>query len=1035
MMFIRLIVTLFLIVGFSSGARAQCDGTLIAGLVGHWKLDETSGTLADSSGFGHNGTASGGISYGSAGVLGKAVYFDGDDDEIGGIGSPTTLDDIDSQGDGMTLSAWVNQETSSTDNYRRILQKGSFNVSSGEWSWGISNSNGVTFRKGFDGGILSISTPDNVITNNDWYHVLVTWDGNADSGSVRIYVDGEEIASSSQQAIGNKLSDAPETLFIGAGSGPSTGRSFHGALDDVRIYNRVLNSSEVKRLSRLNAGDIRFNGNSASVEYCDGVDWVMAGTGSFSPTAAAFDGTDYLTYGSEYIGVTDGTQISASFWTRFNSYPTSTTYTILSSNPSRIRIYYGGGGTETMQMLLQDSSNSHLVNIGCGPDPHEVGVWYHHLISVDVGTGVATCYVDGADSMQTFTAPTNGAIDFTIASNSVGANTTGSLPLDGQIADLWIDFGNYIDFSSADQRAKFRSPTGVPMYLGPDGSLPTGYAPDIFLSGDVETWHINKGTGGGFVENGELTYFTNEPGHPYNDMPMNGLVGWWRLDETSGTSVIDYASANDGTWRGSLTVKPTGGVFGGAQYFAPQSSNEVDLGRPIDLDMSGSNAFTIAAWVKPETSGVVFSRGAVQSSANNTVYLLRRYNLDPTRWNLGVSDGSMICDAFSPPGSVEPGVWQYIVGTWDGISLTIYKDGVNIGGQNCSAGAFTSLWDGGGTNVNRDTSIGADARSDRYYWNGSIDEVAVYNRALSQPEIQAIYDAAFCENPTDRIGSIIYNTDQLVMQFCNGKDWVAMGPVGGTGGGGCVNPAGNAGDLMFNDVFNVLQFCNSQDWVGIGKQVPPTDGLIAHWTLDEALSPFADTANGNTASEVGSVQLIETRNRGGQLCGDTLGYISAPSTNDYRDLRAFTFAAWVRPDFVDNHHGIIEIVDLATLRFPFQQQYIGFIASAWNGGIGAWNATSYPLDLGAWTHVAVTYNYNSPVGTEPNIYINGVLQTSLGVPFSPSGTVTPPADGTLHICARDVSGIRRLEGGIDDVRVYDRILNPSEITQLYLATR
>lgn len=196
--------------------------------------------------------------------------------------------------------------------------------------------------------------------------------------------------------------------------------------------------------------------------------------------------------------------------------------------------------------------------------------------------------------------------------------------------------------------------------------------------------------------------------------------------------------------------------------------------------MSGSNAFTIATWLRPETSGTIFSRGAVSSAADNTVYLMRRYNADLSRWNLGVSDGVNICNAFAPVGSVEPGVWQHILGTWDGTNLTIYKNGINIGGQDCSAGAFTALWDGGGTGVNRDTSIGADARSNRFFWNGAIDDVAVYNRALTPAEVTDMYNAGICANPERLNGTIVYNADFNVMQYCDAvrsdDGWLAVGP-------------------------------------------------------------------------------------------------------------------------------------------------------------------------------------------------------------------------------------------------------------------
>ena len=50
------------------------------------------------------------------------------------------------------------------------------------------------------------------------------------------------------------------------------------------------------------------------------------------------------------------------------------------------------------------------------------------------------------------------------------------------------------------------------MYPGPTCAMPTGKSPDICLTGPTEDWHTNKGTGGGFTENGALTDAASQPG-------------------------------------------------------------------------------------------------------------------------------------------------------------------------------------------------------------------------------------------------------------------------------------------------------------------------------------------------------------------------------------------------------------------------------------------------------------------------------------------------------------------------------------------
>ncbi len=52
---------------------------------------------------------------------------------------------------------------------------------------------------------------------------------------------------------------------------------------------------------------------------------------------------------------------------------------------------------------------------------------------------------------------------------------------------------------------------GKPVDLGASGSTPTGNQPEVFMSGSTGSWHTNKGTAGGFTENGEITTAASSP--------------------------------------------------------------------------------------------------------------------------------------------------------------------------------------------------------------------------------------------------------------------------------------------------------------------------------------------------------------------------------------------------------------------------------------------------------------------------------------------------------------------------------------------
>ncbi len=214
-----------------------------------------------------------------------------------------------------------------------------------------------------------------------------------------------------------------------------------------------------------------------------------------------------------------------------------------------------------------------------------------------------------------------------------------------------------------------------------------------------------------------------------------GLVGYWTFDgKDDGRD--QSGQGNHGKLSGSATSSVvTIGKIGQAFEF-DGADDEIILDGYTDFDFSQENSFTIAAWVLPSTTDpdfAIFSRGGVHSSASNHVYYLAKHTSDGNRWEGEISDGTNLITV-NVAGSVSLNEWQYMVLAWDGTTLSLYKDGGLIGSsQNTS---FTGIW-----NNFSDTSIGADAKGGRYYFNGRIDDVRVYSRGLSADEIFRLYNA------------------------------------------------------------------------------------------------------------------------------------------------------------------------------------------------------------------------------------------------------------------------------------------------------
>ena len=96
-----------------------------------------------------------------------------------------------------------------------------------------------------------------------------------------------------------------------------------------------------------------------------------------------------------------------------------------------------------------------------------------------------------------------------------------------------------------------------------------------------------------------------------------------------------------------------------------------------------------------------------------------------------------------------------------------------------------------------------------------------------------------CMNPINRAGTLIFNADHRVVQWCDGAHWHAAGPVDPPGpNAGCGNPAQPGGFLMFNGGLCLLQYCDGDNWRGIGKADPcacePNAGTWTAQTMPES---------------------------------------------------------------------------------------------------------------------------------------------------------------------------------------------------------
>jgi len=202
----------------------------------------------------------------------------------------------------------------------------------------------------------------------------------------------------------------------------------------------------------------------------------------------------------------------------------------------------------------------------------------------------------------------------------------------------------------------------------------------------------------------------------------NSLVGWWRMDDTNGSSnsVLDISGyGNNGTAQGDASQTNAGKLGKGFEFDG--EGDYVDLGEPTSLDIDFSQ-ITLSAWIRAD--GSVKDYGIVGKS---TIWYLSFTSSDDVRLrHVNVGDGLTGIDIGDPIDTS----WHHVVGTYNGTNTSIYFDGVYKGG-----GAATGTL---GTSTS-DVAIGDLRVGYGYYFNGSIDDVMIFNRSLSAEEIKGLY--------------------------------------------------------------------------------------------------------------------------------------------------------------------------------------------------------------------------------------------------------------------------------------------------------
>jgi hypothetical protein len=360
-------------VSTSIGA-SSANQNLSNGLVGFWKMDEsswngTTGEVVDSSGNANNGTEANGANT-TTEKFGNGGTFDGSNDYVS-VPNSSNLQITGS----ITISAWI--KANSVSGRQVLLEK--------YGSYGIKLESGQLVGYRWGG---SENHASSTLSTGTWYFVTMTFDGLIH----KTYVNGTLVNSESDSG-----SIPSTTNVVGIGASATSGNYFNGLIDEARVYNRALSPVEVSQLYNYAPSPVAYwnfeEGSGGSVNDTSG----NGNTGTWNGTGSHWTQGKYGKAGN-FNGVDDFVNIpnssflnpnilTVSTWAKSNT-STWNDYGFLVSKRD-VYVIHPNQGVTTVTFYINNGS---WVGVTCTP-PSSITNWHYYTLTWD-GTNLS-CYIDG----------------------------------------------------------------------------------------------------------------------------------------------------------------------------------------------------------------------------------------------------------------------------------------------------------------------------------------------------------------------------------------------------------------------------------------------------------------------------------------------------------------------------------------------------------------------------------------------------------------------------------------------------------------
>ncbi len=691
-------------------------GSVLPDPIAHYSFDEQQGQSA------HNKSIGGSSLDGTLGANSSAstddptwktkadckvngcLGFDGGDYISAGDLSNFDFSNSDSK---FSISAWVKPTTADTQQI--VLSKHNPTNNQRGWAVGIETDNKMTIWLSEDGTYsdsttVRYQTADTVPTS-EFHHWTFTVDVSTDT--FEIYKDGV-LQSGAHANSKTTITDIYQnTSFVGIGILGNLISNFNGYIDEVKIYNTALTEDQVRQ--DMNSGSaLAFGGVNGASE----ADELADGAGNPPIAEWKFDektgGTAYDTSGNGNDGA-----ITGAAWKSGCQQGAC-----LEFDGNGDRVYLGSsqivGGTNLAEDFTIEAS------IKAGSDSNGRVVFSQNNSS------------QGNTLFELITNNTQLAFNARNDAGTLYQVTASTRPLDNQWHHVSVT----------------RNGTSLLFYLdGQQLTSSTSFSPSgTFTFNEV---YIGTRSGNdlvftGLIDHVKIYNYARTPAQIAYDYNRGAPVAHWKFNECQGATIHDSAGSNNGT----LTVTTTGGNTNGVGTCNTSSSAwgtgaNGKFGSSLNFDGDGdyvnlpvsstfipseNSSITVSAWLKASTIGAsnYANRAVTISRSSNTSSLILGFdNTNKAFYYDGGTRREFV-------GTISTDEWVYLAVTYNGTEAQLYKNGVANGSP-----ITHTLYAG---DENTDARIASAPGTLGSFFNGQIDEVQIFNYALSANQVRKLYN-------------------------------------------------------------------------------------------------------------------------------------------------------------------------------------------------------------------------------------------------------------------------------------------------------